>query len=73
MPPRTPEPRTIPRCIAVDGETCRDHTRSSRLEWLLGPFVRAYLNAFGRTRHSLAYCRSLLRGLERHIAEEGCL
>jgi len=41
--------------------------------WLLGPFVRAYLNAFGRTRHSLAYCRSLLRGLERHLAEEGCL
>ncbi len=41
--------------------------------WRLGPFVRAYLNAFGRTRHSLAYCRSLLRGLERHLAEEGCL
>ncbi len=34
MPPRTPEPRTIPGCIAVDGETCRDHARSSRLEWL---------------------------------------
>ncbi len=41
--------------------------------WLLGPFVRAYLNAFGRTERSLAYCRSLLRGLERHIASEGCL
>src|SRR3990172_9241040 len=25
---------TIPCCIAVDGETCRDHARSSRLEWL---------------------------------------
>jgi glycogen debranching enzyme len=41
--------------------------------WLLGPFIRAYLTAFGRTRHNLAYCRSLLRGLERHMIAEGCL
>jgi predicted glycogen debranching enzyme len=41
--------------------------------WLLGPFVRAYLAAFGRTRHNVAYCRSLLRGLERHMVAEGCL
>jgi predicted glycogen debranching enzyme len=41
--------------------------------WLLGPFVRAYLQAFGRTRGTRAYCRSLLQGLERHLAEEGCL
>ena len=41
--------------------------------WLLGPFVRAYLTAFGRTRHTLTYCRSLLRGLERHLDSEGCL
>jgi predicted glycogen debranching enzyme len=41
--------------------------------WLLGPFIRAYLNAFGRTQDSLAHCRSLLGGLERHLAEEGCL
>jgi predicted glycogen debranching enzyme len=41
--------------------------------WLLGPFIRAYLNAFGRTRATRAHCRSLLSGLERHLAEEGCL
>jgi glycogen debranching enzyme len=41
--------------------------------WLLGPFIRAYLAAFGRTRHNVVYCRSLLRGLERHLATEGCL
>jgi predicted glycogen debranching enzyme len=41
--------------------------------WLLGPFVRAYLNAFGRSPMTRAYCRSLLGGLERHLAEEGCL
>ena len=41
--------------------------------WLLGPFIRAYLAAFGRTPHNLAHCRSLLRGLERHVESEGCL
>jgi predicted glycogen debranching enzyme len=41
--------------------------------WLLGPFIRAYLNAFGGSRTTRAYCRSLLAGLERHVAEEGCL
>jgi predicted glycogen debranching enzyme len=41
--------------------------------WLLGPFIRAYLAAFGRTRHNVVYCRSLLRSLERHLATEGCL
>ncbi|HYS79424.1 MAG TPA: amylo-alpha-1,6-glucosidase, partial [Anaeromyxobacteraceae bacterium] len=41
--------------------------------WLLGPFIRACLNAFGRSRTTWAYCRSLLRGLDRHISEEGCL
>jgi glycogen debranching enzyme len=41
--------------------------------WLLGHFIRAYLTAFGRTHHSVEYCRSLLRGLERHVESEGCL
>jgi len=30
--------------------------------WLLGPFVDAYLIAFGRNEKNLAYCRSLLDG-----------
>ncbi len=41
--------------------------------WLLGPFVRAYLAAFGPTRSNVAYCRSLLRGIERHLESEACL
>lgn len=40
--------------------------------WLLGPFVRAWLAAFGRTPEALGYCRSLLAGLERRLGE-GCL
>jgi predicted glycogen debranching enzyme len=41
--------------------------------WLLGPYVRAYLAAFGRSPGALAHCRSLLAGLERHAVGDGCL
>ncbi len=40
--------------------------------WLLGPFIRAYLRVFGNNSVNVAYCRALLRGLEKHL-EEGCL
>ena len=40
--------------------------------WLLGPYARAYLTAFGRTQETQAYCRGLLYGLEARL-EEGCL
>jgi predicted glycogen debranching enzyme len=40
--------------------------------WLLGPFVRAYLNVFGRSPERIAYCRALFHGLELHL-EEACL
>jgi glycogen debranching enzyme len=32
--------------------------------WLLGPFIDAYLLAFGRSEENLAYCKSLVDGLE---------
>jgi len=40
--------------------------------WLLGPFIRAYLRAFGRSRENVAHCRGLLRGLEEHL-RQACL
>ncbi|HYM13925.1 MAG TPA: amylo-alpha-1,6-glucosidase [Bryobacterales bacterium] len=40
--------------------------------WLLGPFVTAYLRAFGRSKKNVAYCRGLLAGLERNL-RENCL
>ncbi len=40
--------------------------------WLFGPFIRAYLCAFGRTPETLRHCRSLLRPLELHLGD-GCL
>ena len=40
--------------------------------WLLGPYVRAYLCAFGRTTETLRHCRELLRPLELHLGD-ACL
>jgi len=40
--------------------------------WLLGPFVRAYLSAFGRSPDVLATCRAFLRPLEESL-QSGCL
>jgi glycogen debranching enzyme len=40
--------------------------------WLLGPFVRARLSAFGRTPENLARCRALVAGLAAHL-EDACL
>jgi predicted glycogen debranching enzyme len=40
--------------------------------WLIGPFVTAYLKAFGRTRANLAGCTGLVEGLLRHLGD-GCL
>jgi glycogen debranching enzyme len=35
--------------------------------WLFGPFVRAYLCAFGRSPETIALCRALLEPLQRHL------
>jgi len=40
--------------------------------WLLGPYVRAYLCAFGRAPETLRHCRELLRPLELHLGD-ACL
>ncbi len=41
--------------------------------WLLGPYIRAYLAAFGRSAATVAHCRSLLGPLEQHLRDEACL
>jgi len=41
--------------------------------WLLGPFVDAYLNAFGQTPTNLSYCRGLVERLEAEAAKGGCV
>jgi glycogen debranching enzyme len=43
--------------------------------WLLGPFITAYLNAFGRDRGRIEHAASLIRGFAEHLQElqEGAL
>jgi glycogen debranching enzyme len=41
--------------------------------WLMGPFIDAYLTAFGRTPESLEFCSNLARGLEAESHRHGCL
>ena len=41
--------------------------------WLLGAYIDAYLNAFGKTGESLAYCRGLMERLEAEASRGGCL
>ena len=41
--------------------------------WLMGPFVDAYLAAFGKTADTLAHCARLISSLEQEAAQSGCL
>ena len=41
--------------------------------WLLGPFLDAYLAAFGKTTASLAHCRGLVDALEEQASSSGCI
>lgn len=41
--------------------------------WLLGPFIDAYLAAFGATETTLNYCRGLIELLETESSKGGCL
>jgi glycogen debranching enzyme len=40
--------------------------------WLLGPFVRARLRAYGRTAANVSRCRAIVRGFASHLGE-ACL
>ncbi len=37
--------------------------------WLIGPFVDAYLNAFGESEENVAYLKSLFEGFRHHLSE----
>ncbi len=41
--------------------------------WLMGPYIDAYLTAFGKTAPNLAYCRDLIVKLEAEAARSGCV
>ena len=41
--------------------------------WLMGPFIEAYLAAFGRTDQTVEYCRGLLKRFEEETGRGPCL
>jgi glycogen debranching enzyme len=41
--------------------------------WLMGPFIDAYLAAFGKNAANLAYCRDRIVKLEAEAARSGCV
>ncbi len=41
--------------------------------WLIGPYIDAYLHAFGSSMENLEKCRGLIRGLEEESSLRGCV
>ncbi len=41
--------------------------------WLIGPYIDAYLTAFGQTPQTIETCRALVRGLEQESMRRGCI
>lgn len=69
------------RSLAPDDPDYRPIYRGNRYErdsayhqgtvwpWLIGPFVDAYLNAFGESPESVRYLKSLFDGFRQHLSE----
>jgi predicted glycogen debranching enzyme len=51
----------------------RDHAyhQGTVWPWLLGPFVKAYLRAYGRSGQTVAYCLNLLQEFKGHLSDAG--
>ena len=67
------DPEYKPRYQGSPAERDAAYHQGTVWPWLLGPFVDAYLTAFGRTDETLAYCRRLMDGLEAEASRAGCL
>ena len=66
------EPGYTPRYAGGPAERDGAYHQGTVWPWLLGPYVRAYLCAFGRSPETLQQCRTLLRPLELHLGD-ACL
>ena len=67
---RTLAPEDPNYCPRFEGDmTARDaaYHQGTVWPWLIGPFVSAYLYAFGRDETSLSYCRGVLNRLEKEM------
>jgi glycogen debranching enzyme len=67
------DPDYKPRYQGSPSERDSAYHQGTVWPWLLGPFVDAYLTAFGESDATLAYCRGLVKGLEAEAAHGGCL
>jgi glycogen debranching enzyme len=67
------DPDYKPRYQGSPAERDAAYHQGTVWPWLLGPFIDAYLSAFGQTPQTLAYCRGLVDRLEAESARSGCL
>ncbi len=67
------DPDYKPRYEGPPSERDAAYHQGTVWPWLLGPFIDAYLIAFGRTGENLAYCKEIVERLEARAASEGCL
>ncbi len=66
------DPDYKPRYHGSPAERDAAYHQGTVWPWLLGPFIDAYLTAFGKTQETLAYCRELAAKLEEEAALAGC-
>jgi predicted glycogen debranching enzyme len=71
LEPSDPEYR--PRYTGSPFERDGAYHQGTVWPWLMGPYIDAYLRAFGTTPESLDYCRKLVEGLERESMSRGCI
>ena len=67
------DPDYKPRYQGSPAERDAAYHQGTVWPWLLGPFIDAYLIAFGRTPENLDYCRGLIAKLEAEAARAGCV
>ena len=66
------DPEYKPRYQGSSWERDGAYHQGTVWPWLMGPFIDAYLAAFGRSGENLTYCRGLIERLEREASREGC-
>jgi predicted glycogen debranching enzyme len=66
------EPGYVARYRGGPAERDGSYHQGTVWPWLLGPYIRAWLCAYGRSAENIEHCRGLLRSLEEHLSD-ACL
>jgi predicted glycogen debranching enzyme len=66
------DPGYAPRYRGGPAERDGAYHQGAVWPWLLGPYIRAYLRAFGSNPQNVTHCRGLLRALKEHLGD-ACL